>query len=101
MNDVDITVFVPVHFKVGASMPCLGDVTEEEEGVPASSEGGEGEGAVGQDESEEAAEGSTGEEIGKRKRQPSQKMIEAMGMLKRKIPETPTQGKVLYVNRNI
>ncbi|KAK8387715.1 hypothetical protein O3P69_018305 [Scylla paramamosain] len=78
--------------EVGASMPCLGDVTEEEEGVPASSEGGEGEGGAGQDESEDAAEGSTGEEIGKRKRQPSQKMIEAMGMLKRKVPESPTQG---------
>lgn len=79
-------------------MPCLGDVTEEEEGVPASSEGGEGEGAAGQEDTEDAAEGSTGEEIGKRKRQPSQKMIEAMGMLKRKVPESPTQGNVLSVN---
>lgn len=75
-------------------MPCLGDVTEEE-GVPASSEGGEAEGTAAQDETEEAAEGSTGEEIGKRKRQPSQKMIEAMGMLKRKVPESPTQGNAL------
>lgn len=78
--------------EVGASMPCLGDVTEEEEGVAASSEGGEGEGGAGQDDNDDAAEGSTGEEIGKRKRQPSQKMIEAMGMLKRKVPESPTQG---------
>ncbi|XP_050728561.1 protein tramtrack, alpha isoform-like isoform X1 [Eriocheir sinensis] len=77
--------------EVGASMPCLGDVTEEE-GVPASGEGGDAEGGAGQEEAEESAEGSTGEEIGKRKRQPSQKMIEAMGMLKRKVPESPTQG---------
>lgn len=73
-------------------MPCLGD---EEEGVPASSDGGEAEGAAGQEEAEEAAEGSTGEEIGKRKRQPSQKMIEAMGMLKRKVPDSPAQGNVV------
>ncbi|KAG0710891.1 hypothetical protein GWK47_021839 [Chionoecetes opilio] len=66
--------------EVGASMPCLGD---EEEGVPVSSEGGDGEGG-------EDAEDGAGEEIGKRKRQPSQKMIEAMGMQKRKFPETPT-----------
>lgn len=80
----------PVILKVGASMPCLGDVTEEE-GVPASGDGGDGEGGAGQEEAEESAEGST-EEIGKRKRQPSQKMIEAMGMMKRKVPESPAQG---------
>lgn len=86
----------PVLSKVGASMPCLGDVTEEE-GVPASGEGGDAEGAGSQEETEEAAEGASGEEIGKRKRQPSQKMIEAMGMLKRKVPESPTQGIIHLV----
>lgn len=82
---------ISILSKVGASMPCLGDVTEEE-GVAASSERGDAESTAGQEEGDEGGDGATAEEIGKRKRQPSQKMIEAMGMLKRKVPESPTQG---------
>ncbi|XP_042224659.1 protein tramtrack, beta isoform-like isoform X2 [Homarus americanus] len=78
--------------EVGASMPCLGDVTEEEEAGVASgaTDGVDAEG-VGDEDADESVDG-TAEDTGKRRRQPSQKMIEAMGMLKRKVPESPTQG---------
>ncbi|XP_066965378.1 longitudinals lacking protein, isoforms H/M/V-like isoform X1 [Macrobrachium rosenbergii] len=63
--------------EVGASMPCIGE--EDETGA-------------GEGEEEMEADVTTEEDTGKRRRQPTQKMIEAMGMLKRKIPESPTQG---------
>ncbi|XP_063605149.1 longitudinals lacking protein, isoforms H/M/V-like isoform X2 [Penaeus indicus] len=78
--------------EVGADMPCLGDVEEDDGGVgavPTERVDGEGE---GEEELEESGDGTTGEDTGKRRRQPSQKMIEAMGMLKRRVPESPTQG---------
>lgn len=74
-------------------MPCLGDVTEEETDTPADGVEEGGAGGGGEDEAEEHMDGAGGEDTGKRKRQPSQKMIEAMGMLKRKVPESPTQGE--------
>ncbi|XP_064079781.1 longitudinals lacking protein, isoforms H/M/V-like isoform X2 [Macrobrachium nipponense] len=63
--------------EVGASMPCIGE--EDETGA-------------GEGEEEMETDVATEEDTGKRRRQPTQKMIEAMGMLKRKIPESPTQG---------
>ncbi|XP_042872514.1 mastermind-like protein 2 isoform X2 [Penaeus japonicus] len=78
--------------KVGADMPCLGDVEEDDGGVgtvPTERVDGEGE---GEEELDESGDGTTGEDTGKRRRQPSQKMIEAMGMLKRRVSESPTQG---------
>lgn len=83
--------------QVGADMPCLGDVEEDDGGVgtvPTERVDGEGE---GEEELEESGDGTTGEDTGKRRRQPSQKMIEAMGMLKRRVPESPTQGKSFSV----
>lgn len=62
--------------EVGASMPCLGE--EDETGAG--------------EEEMETEDVSAEEDTGKRRRQPTQKMIEAMGMLKRKVPESPTQG---------
>ncbi|XP_042872515.1 longitudinals lacking protein, isoforms H/M/V-like isoform X3 [Penaeus japonicus] len=78
--------------EVGADMPCLGDVEEDDGGVgtvPTERVDGEGE---GEEELDESGDGTTGEDTGKRRRQPSQKMIEAMGMLKRRVSESPTQG---------
>lgn len=78
--------------QVGADMPCLGDVEEDDGGVgtvPTERVDGEGE---GEEELDESGDGTTGEDTGKRRRQPSQKMIEAMGMLKRRVSESPTQG---------
>lgn len=83
-------------------MPCLGDVTEEEESVVASAatDGVDAEG-VGEEDADESVDGNAGEDTGKRRRQPSQKMIEAMGMLKRKIPESPTQGETMMMYKDI
>ncbi|KAK8749030.1 hypothetical protein OTU49_015644 [Cherax quadricarinatus] len=79
--------------EVGASMPCLGDVAEEDEaGVTSATTDGVDTEGVGDEDVDEVADGTAGEDTGKRRRQPSQKMIEAMGMLKRKVPESPTQG---------
>ena len=57
-------------------MPCIGE--EDETGTA--------------EEEELETDVATEEDTGKRRRQPTQKMIEAMGMLKRKHPESPTQG---------
>lgn len=64
--------------EVGASMPCIGEEDET--------------GTVEGDDEMESVDVATEEDTGKRKRQPTQKMIEAMGMMKRKVPESPTQG---------